>query len=111
MDNKLAVIQLASIAQEARLDIFRLLVQVGLDGLSAGMVSERLKIPASTLSFHLKELSHAGLVSSRQEGRFVYYTANYDVMNSLITYLTENCCAGKLSCCSDVSCNTNEGEV
>lgn len=110
MDNKLAVIQLASIAQEARLDIFRLLVQAGFEGSPAGSVGEQLKIPASTLSFHLKELSHAGLVSSRQEGRFVYYTANYDVMNSLIAYLTENCCAGQLSCCPDVSCDVDGKE-
>jgi len=110
MDNKLAVIQLASIAQEARLDIFRLLVQAGFKGLPAGAVGEQLKIPASTLSFHLKELSHAGLVSSRQEGRFVYYTANYDVMNNLLAYLTENCCAGQALCCSDSACNPNEKE-
>jgi len=110
MDNKLAVTQLASIAQEARLDIFRLLVQAGFDGLPAGAVSEKLKIPASTLSFHLKELSRAGLLSSRQEGRFVYYTANYDVMNSLIAYLTENCCAGQSSCCPDVTCDVDGKE-
>jgi len=101
---------LASIAQEARLDIFRLLVQAGFDGLPAGAVSEKLKIPASTLSFHLKELSRAGLLSSRQEGRFVYYTANYDVMNRLIAYLTENCCAGQLLCCPDVICDVDGKE-
>lgn len=111
MDNKLAVIQLASIAQEARLDIFRLLVQAGASGLSAGVVSEQLKIPASTLSFHLKELSRAGLLSSRQEGRFVYYVANYDAMNGLLAYLTENCCAGQESCCPAVACNVDKDEV
>lgn len=105
MDNKLAVIQLASIAQEARLDIFRMLVQAGSKGLSAGLVAEQLKIPASTLSFHLKELSRAGLLNSRQEGRFVYYIANYGAMNGLLAYLTENCCAGEASCCPDVVCD------
>jgi len=111
MDNKLAVIQLASIAQEARLDIFRLLVQAGVCGMPAGVVAEQLKIPASTLSFHLKELSRAGLLSSRQEGRYVYYIANYDAMNGLLAYLTENCCAGQSSCCPDVACSVDEKEL
>ena len=94
MDIKSAVLQLSSIAQEARLEIFRLLVQAGAEGLPAGNISETLQIPASTLSFHLKELSHAGLVNSRQVSRFIYYSANYEAMNGLLIYLTENCCAG-----------------
>jgi DNA-binding transcriptional ArsR family regulator len=108
MENKIAVKLLASIAQEARLDIFRLLVQAGKAGLSAGVVSERLGIPNSTLSFHLKELSHSGLVHSRQESRFIYYSANYDAMNQLLAYLTENCCAGQQLCCSDTACIETE---
>jgi len=111
MDNKLAVTQLASIAQEARLDIFRLLVQAGGSGLPAGAVGEQLRIPASTLSFHLKELTRAGLLSSRQEGRYVYYIANYDAMNGLLAYLTESCCAGQASSCPDVACCVDEKEL
>ena len=102
MDNKSAVIILSSIAQEARLDIFRALVQAGVAGLSAGNIAEKLSIPNSTLSFHLKELSHAGLVNSRQESRFIYYSANYQAMNNLLAYLTENCCAGEQTCCPDI---------
>lgn len=109
MDNKSAVILLSSIAQEARLDIFRTLAQVGTTGLSAGNIAEKLEIPNSTLSFHLKELSHAGLVSSRQESRFVYYSANYQAMNNLLVYLTENCCAGKQACCTEIENNIANG--
>ena len=105
MDNKTAVTLLYSIAQEARLSVFRLLVQAGPNGLAAGAIGEQLSIPASTLSFHLKELSHAGLISARQESRFIYYSANYEAMNMLLQYLTENCCAGQQTCCPDLSCN------
>lgn len=111
MDNKSAVTILASIAQEARLEIFRTLVQAGIKGLSVGSIAEKLGIPNSTLSFHLKELSHAGLVNSRQESRFVYYSANYEAMNNLLAYLTENCCAGMQVCCSDASCDTEQKEI
>lgn len=106
MENKLAVLLLSSIAQEARLEIFRLLVQVGAEGLAAGTIGEKLKIPASTLSFHLKELSFSGLISSRQVSRFIYYSANYETMNGLLDYLTENCCAGQQTCCPDLTCDT-----
>lgn len=105
MNIKSAVLQLSSIAQEARLEIFRLLVQAGPDGLPAGSIGESLQIPASTLSFHLKELSHAGLIHSRQVSRFIYYSANYEAMNSLLAYLTENCCAGAKICAPALSCN------
>jgi DNA-binding transcriptional ArsR family regulator len=105
MNTKSAVILLSSIAQEARLEIFRLLVQAGPDGLAAGVIGEKLQIPPSTLSFHLKELSISGLVKSRQVSRFVYYSANYNEMNGLLAYLTENCCAGNATCCSDVTCD------
>lgn len=105
MDTTTAVIQLSAIAQEARLEIFRLLVQAGAEGLPAGAIGEQLKIPASTLSFHLKELTHAGLTSSRQVSRFIYYTANYQAMNTLLGYLTENCCSGQTACCPDLNCH------
>ncbi len=90
-----AVVALASLAQDTRLAIYRLLVEQGPDGLAAGAIAERLKLPAATLSFHLKELARASMVDSRQDGRFVYYSANYTQMNALIGYLTENCCSGQ----------------
>lgn len=105
MNTKSAVLLLSSIAQEARLDIFRLLVQAGADGLAAGVIGEKLQIPPSTLSFHLKELSISGLIKSRQVSRFIYYSANYEEMNGLLAYLTENCCAGNATCCPDVTCD------
>lgn len=108
MDTKSAVTLLSSIAQEARLDIFRLLVQAGTDGISAGIIGEKLNIPNSTLSFHLKELSQSGLISPRQESRYVYYSANYQSMTTLLNYLTENCCAGTLTCCTDLACVTED---
>lgn len=90
-----AVDALASLAHETRLSVFRLLVQAGTEGIAAGQLNDSLKVPAPTLSFHLKELSNAGLIVSRQEGRFVYYRANFDAMNALLAYLTENCCQGE----------------
>ena len=105
MNTKSAVTLLSSIAQEARLDIFRLLVQAGSDGLAAGIIGEKLQIPSSTLSFHLKELSISGLIKSRQVSRYIYYSANYEEMNGLLAYLTENCCADKGTCCPDLACD------
>jgi ArsR family transcriptional regulator len=93
MDIKNVVASLAALAQESRLRIYRLLVEAGPTGLAVGEIGASLKVAPATLSFHLKELFHAGLVSSRQEGRFIYYSANYDRMNRLLGYLTENCCA------------------
>jgi ArsR family transcriptional regulator len=90
-----AVRSLAALAQDSRLATYRLLVQAGPEGLAAGEIAERLGIPASTLSFHMKALSHAGLVESRQESRFVYYTANFETMNALLGYLSDNCCGGR----------------
>ncbi|HSI96273.1 MAG TPA: metalloregulator ArsR/SmtB family transcription factor [Methylophilaceae bacterium] len=101
MDNVIAVKIFASLAQESRLGLFRLLVQAGPEGLSAGSIAERLGMPSSTLSFHLKELSHAGVVQSRQAGRFIYYSADFATMNALIGFLTENCCGGQpQECCT-----------
>ncbi len=90
-----AVKALAALAQDTRLAIYRLLVQKGRQGLPAGTVAERLEVPAATLSFHLKELVNAGMIEARQDGRFVYYSANYDQMNGLLGYLSENCCQGE----------------
>ena len=84
---------LAALAQESRLAIYRLLVERGPTGVSAGEIGAELKVVPATLSFHLKELSHAGLITSRQEGRYIYYSANFDEMNALVGYLTANCCA------------------
>ena len=94
-----AVVILFSLAQGARLEIFRLLVQAGPAGLAAGDIATRLDMPVSTLSFHLKELAHAGLVKPLQSGRFIYYSAAFDVMNGLLAFLTENCCEGAQDCC------------
>lgn len=94
MNMKPAVAALSALAHESRLTIFRALVQAGATGLPAGKISEMLQIAPSSLSFHLKELAHADLVTATQQGRFVIYVANYLTMNSLLTYLTENCCAG-----------------
>lgn len=86
-------------AQESRLAIFRLLVKRGPEGFPAGEIAERLGIAGPTLSFHLKALDHADLVLVRREGRFLYYSANFDRMNDLVSYLTENCCGlGTASC-------------
>jgi ArsR family transcriptional regulator, arsenate/arsenite/antimonite-responsive transcriptional repressor len=90
---------LAALAQPTRLAIYRLLVASGPEGMAAGQVSEKLKVAPATLSFHFKTLSHAGLVDSRQDGRFVYYAANFVVMNDMLAYLTENCCAGRPDAC------------
>ncbi|MDP1756049.1 MAG: metalloregulator ArsR/SmtB family transcription factor, partial [Pseudohongiella sp.] len=94
METKDAVIALSALAQASRLAVFRTLVQAGPAGLPAGKVSELTGIPPSSLSFHLKELSHAGLAVARQDGRFVIYTAQFEAMNDLVVYLTENCCGG-----------------
>lgn len=95
MDHKTAVRALSALAQDSRLEVFRLLVQAGPEGLAAGEIAERLAIPSSTLSFHVKALSQAGLVESRQESRFVYYSASFAAMNDLIAFLGENCCGGR----------------
>jgi DNA-binding transcriptional ArsR family regulator len=95
MNSKAVVLSLAALAQESRLEVFRLLVQAGPEGLPAGEIADRLGMPASTLSFHVKALAHAGLVESRQESRFIYYSACYGAMSDLIAFLGENCCGGR----------------
>lgn len=101
METKSALTALTGLAQETRLAIFRLLVEQGPEGLAAGALAERLGLANATLSFHLKELSHAGLVTARQAGRFIYYSANFGIMTDLVAYLTENCCRGT-TC--DIAC-------
>lgn len=94
MEMTSAVGALAALAQETRLSVFRLLMEAGPEGLPAGVVGERLAVPAATLSFHFKELVHAGLITSRPAGRFVYYAANFERMAALMSFLTQNCCRG-----------------
>jgi ArsR family transcriptional regulator len=98
METSSAVIALSALAQENRLDVFRLLVQAGPDGMAAGDVAERLEIAPATLSFHLAQLRQAGLLSMRRDGRSLIYSANYDGMNALMAFLTENCCRGAAPC-------------
>lgn len=95
METKSAVAALASLAQDSRLAIFRTLVESGPEGLPAGLISEATGIPPSSLSFHLKELTHAHMATQRQEGRFVIYAPNFATVNELVAFLTENCCGGK----------------
>jgi ArsR family transcriptional regulator, arsenate/arsenite/antimonite-responsive transcriptional repressor len=109
METKSAVNALAALAQESRLAVYRLLVQAGPNGMSAGKISEATGISPSSLSFHLKELAHADLVTSRNESRFVIYSANYSNMNQLMAFLTENCCGGNpcMSVC-EPACATSD---
>jgi len=93
MKTKDAVRALAALAQETRLTIFRKLVEAGRSGLSAGEIGAAAGVAPTNLSFHLKALAHAGLVQSRQDGRYIYYSAQYEQMKTLVTFLTENCCA------------------
>ncbi len=95
---KAAITALAALAQESRLDVFRLLVQTGPDGMPAGRIAERLGLAPATLSFHLKQLHQAGLVRYRRESRSLIYAAEYPAMNSLVAFLTENCCGGVQTC-------------
>jgi DNA-binding transcriptional ArsR family regulator len=98
MEMMQAVDALAALAQESRLKVYRLLVEAGPQGQSAGRIGEELDLPPATLSFHLAHLARTGLVKSRQEGRFVIYSADFQNMNELVAYLTENCCGGSRSC-------------
>ena len=94
MEKQDALAALAALAQETRLDVFRLLVRAGDEGLPAGAISEALDIPSATLSFHLKELKSAGVARCRREGRSLVYSADFGAMGALLRFLTENCCAG-----------------
>ncbi len=100
MKTESALTVLTGLAQETRLGIFRLLVEVGHEGLLAGEIATRLEIPGTTLSFHLKNMNQAGLVVSERQGTSIRYSADFDAMNGLVSYLTANCCGGNMSACA-----------
>jgi len=103
MEKTDAVAALAALAQDNRLDVYRLLVQAGPDGMPAGAVADALDLAPNTLSFHFDRLRTAGLVTARREGRSIIYAATFEHMNALIAFLTENCCGG-VSCTPAASC-------
>jgi len=98
MKTQHALVALSALAQEDRLAAFRLLVEHAPEGLPAGTIAQRLGVPPTTLSFHLKELSHAGLIAAHPQGRFIWYRAELDAMNGLVSYLTEHCCGASGAC-------------
>ena len=98
MDTLYASERLAALGHENRLSIFRLLVEAGPDGLSAGVIGEQLGIAPATLSFHLAHLSRVGLIAARQQSRFKFYSADFPAMDKLIAFLTDNCCSGVGNC-------------
>jgi ArsR family transcriptional regulator len=104
MKKEKAIEALASLAQESRLDVFRMLVQSGPDGLPAGEIGAKLGVPSPTLSFHLNHLKHAGLVTCRRDSRSIIYSADYKAMNDLISYMMENCCRGNAEECAPAAC-------
>lgn len=111
MEMKEALVALTALGQATRLAIFRLLVEAGPDGRLAGDIASALSVPAATLSFHLKDLSHAGLISAEPRSRYVCYRANFESMNQLIEYLTRNCCAGsdQKECPPALTCGSASG--
>jgi DNA-binding transcriptional ArsR family regulator len=98
MNEKAAIAALGALAQETRLELFRLLVATGPEGLPAGVIAERLGVLPSSLTFHLNQLHHAGLITQRRQSRQLIYSAAYGAMNELLAYLTENCCGRGQSC-------------
>ena len=104
MEHKTATHALAALGHTTRLSVFRLLVQAGRGGRLAGEIATTLDLPGATLSFHLKELGAAGLVSAEPRGRSICYRANFEAMDGLIGYLTENCCAGEDACAPAAAC-------
>jgi ArsR family transcriptional regulator, arsenate/arsenite/antimonite-responsive transcriptional repressor len=110
VDKKAALAALGALSQETRLDLFRLLVTVGPEGLPAGVIAERLGVLPSSLTFHLNQLVHAGLITQRRLSRQIIYSAEYSAMNDLLAYLTENCCgrqvAGAPVCDPAASCES-----
>src|SRR5829696_2531850 len=112
METTQAVRALAALAQETRLSIFRLLVEAGPTGLAAGEIAAAVGVSPTNLSFHLKELANANLLRSRQDGRYVFYSAYYEQMNGLLAYLTENCCVrdGCSPCRTDKPKSPAKGE-
>lgn len=110
METRQAISALGALAQESRLAVFRLLVRTGPQGMAASKIAEQVGIAPSSLSFHLKELSIAGLVTARQEGRFVIYAANFGAMNDLVSFLTDNCCGGN-PCTPASACQPHEAKA
>jgi ArsR family transcriptional regulator len=108
MEKTGAVTALAALAQDSRLNAYRLLVQAGPDGMPAGEVAAKLGLPPNTLTFHFDRLRQAGLVTVRRNGRSMIYAARYDTMNALLAYLTDNCCGGTRDLCAPASCNPSE---
>ena len=108
MEKTDAVTALAALAQDNRLDAYRLLVQAGRDGMPAGEVAANLGLPPNTLTFHFDRLRQAGLVTVRRNGRSMIYAARYDTINALLAYLTENCCGGAREICPPASCTPTE---
>ena len=104
METSEAVTALSALAQDNRLDVFRLLVQAGPDGLAAGQVAERLGLAPNTLTFHLDRLRIAGLVAVRRDGRSMIYAARFETMNGLLSFLTENCCQGTVAKGASATC-------
>jgi len=102
MEKSEAIAALAALAQDNRLDVFRLLVQAGPEGLAAGAVADKLSLAPNTLSFHFDRLRNAGLVTCTREGRSLIYSARFETMNGLVGYLTENCCGGVAGCAPTV---------
>src|ERR1051325_6599806 len=102
MEKSEAIAALAALAQDNRLDVFRLLVQAGPEGLAAGAVADKLSLAPNTLSFHFDRLRNAGLVTCTREGRSLIYSARFETMNGLDGYLTENCCGGVAGCAPTV---------
>lgn len=109
MEENQIIKALAALAQQARLRAFRALIVAGPEGLTPSALTEQLGVPAATLSFHLKELMHAGLVSQQRYGRNLIYRANFSQMNALMAYLTANCCQGQT--CLDDQCNTEPSSL
>ncbi len=105
MDKTTATTAFESLSSGVRLDVFRLLVKQGLDGMVAGEIATILDIPPTNLSFHLKAMTHAGMVTATQEGRYQRYRANLGLMMELITYLTEECCSGQEQCIPHTICS------
>jgi DNA-binding transcriptional ArsR family regulator len=105
MEVKTAVTALTALAQESRLRIFRLLVQAGPTGRAAGQIAEKLGIPSATLTFHLKELSHAGLINSEREGRSIRYSLRVEGIQDLLNYLLHDCCKGRPELCGPGGCS------
>lgn len=99
METKRAIQALGALAQDTRLDIFRLLVERGPEGLSAGLIAEKLELPASSLSFHLAQLNHAGLISRRRDRTSLIYSVDFEEMQALMGYLMDNCCGGNAAAC------------